>query len=689
MPALSQNDDSRSGGSWLQRLGGLLPGASHATPPAEPTVTRAEIARWLAEAVSGDLTSAMQVAGRPSVAVVRCQFAGFQDDLRQGLEVVLNSGMPCDVLSTWPTDPDEARAAARATIDALNAGRSRIFILPHERALAGFVPSIDAVLALRRFTPTSLAEACRRFYELDAAPPVPDEPWVPLVCPSDLLISSEVSGNPTSAIKDAARSRLRNHDCSEAVRLESLLGLNEVRTWAESLIEDIRDALDPRERCRWADIERAVVFAGPRGVGKTSLSRAVARETGMRWIKASARRWANALDSERWQASGDRPASLQAIESDFDAARQLAPSVMYVEDLGALTPQLAAVVGRVVADGDDLDPVLVIGSATDEDLPDSEILKAGGFEHTVFLPLPSSNLLTTALQQRLSSVPHELTEAQVKQVGRLTLGDTAADLDRHVRKARQVARRSGAQALRFDDLAAAILETPVASARPKVSESELVNTAYHEAGHAVVHYLESAGDELIQYITVVPRRLGGGTALGFVLRTPDEERFSMSRAEGLALIRSLLGGRAAEELLLGREHVTTGAGGSLSSDLAKATGLAKHLIGRCGLGDGGSLIYRPSLVEDAQLDRQTDALLRSQYRKTRELLRMHWHLVAALADRLVAEQELSGDEVRATLSSASRGLRAEASPQPTPAKDVASWSDARAKRGRRVATQPA
>jgi hypothetical protein len=408
-------------GGWLRRLAGMPHKAKKSAGLVPPAVTRNEVALWYAESVADELRAAFRSLGRPGVAILRCQFSGFQDDLRVGLEEVLGDSLSFEVISEWPADVSAVRSATRDTVDSLNAGRSRIFVVPHERVLSLHLPSVDAVLMLGRFTSDSLAEACRRFYDLDSLPSVPDEPWVPLVCPTDLLISSAASGDPIPAIRDIARRRLQAHDCSEAAPLDSLLGLNEVRAWANALLEDIRDARDPQMLCRWADIERAVVFAGPKAVGKTSLSRALARSAGMHWIKVSARRWADAMETERWQSAGERPASVMAIEADFDAARQLAPAVMFIEDLGCLTAELAATVGRVVAEGDDLNPIIVIGSATDVDLPGDALLRAAGFEHTIYLPLPSSTMLATALQERLAHISHRLSVPHARQVGRLAL----------------------------------------------------------------------------------------------------------------------------------------------------------------------------------------------------------------------------------------------------------------------------
>ncbi len=138
-----------------------------------------------------------------------------------------------------------------------------------------------------------------------------------------------------------------------------------------------------------------------------------------------------------------------------------------------------------------------------------------------------------------------------------------------------------------------------------------------------------------------------------MLSSSDDERLSLSRADALALLRTMLGGRAAEEILLGRDRITTGSGGSSSSDLARCTRLASYLIGRCGLGEAGSLIYRPSGVDtDVRLERQVDALIRKQYRLTLGTMRREWPRIAALAEQLLEQQEMSGDAVRAVLAGA-------------------------------------
>ena len=214
MPApLSKKPDSRPGAHrahWLRRL---WPFASRSPSPSEPAITRAEISFWFARQVVPEIEAALHALGRPGVVVLRCRFADFDCDLAAALEVKLGDVLDCDVIAIWPEDPADKRKEVTETVDALNGGRSRIFVLPHERVLSGHLPSVDVVLALPRFTPASLAAACQSFFDLPCAPDVPDEPWVALTCPSDLLISSAASGEPVQAIRGAARTRLREHDC--------------------------------------------------------------------------------------------------------------------------------------------------------------------------------------------------------------------------------------------------------------------------------------------------------------------------------------------------------------------------------------------------------------------------------------------------------------------------------------------
>lgn len=626
----------------------------------EPAVSRAEIAAWYAQQLAPQVRACLDGIGRPGILFVRCPELSFHGDLREALSEVLLQGPACEVLWNLPTESEALREVAHETVNAVNAGRTRVFVGTHEHTLSGVLPVVDAVLRVPRFDPATLSRACQSFYTLSDPPSVPPEPWVRQVGPLDLLVSSEARGDAIAAIRATVLHRLRAHDCSEAMPPESLLGLNEVRTWAMALIDDIRDAIDPEIRCGWADVERAVVFAGPRGVGRASLARAIARATGLHWMCVSARRWTEALESERFQSHGERQASLCAMEHDFEAARGIAPAILFIEDLGSLHPDLAFDLGQQIAAHDAGAPLLVIGGCTDEDLPPDDLLRRALFEHTVYLPLPSAQVLALKLGERLQTIPHRLTEAQCLQVGRLALGGTAQDLDLYIRRAQKIARREGSDPLGFDDLARAILETPDLHARPKISDRDLVETAYHESGHAVVQFLEIAGGQQLQFVTIVPRRRGGRRTLGFVLRQPEEDRVSLSRSEGLAQIRGLLAGLAAEELLRGRENRTAGA----SNDLQVATRLAAHLVGRCGLGDRGSLVSRTTAVEaDPQLAREVDRLLRRQYRQTLGLLRRNWDLVDALARRLLVQQELSGDEARALMHEA----LAQRSSNPAPA----------------------
>ena len=628
----------------------------------EPAVTRSEIAAYFAEQLAPEVRTASAALARPGVFAVKCRFEGFIEDLFEALEQALATASHIDLLSMSSSNVADHAQAMRETLDGLNAGRTRVFVVPHERVLTGVVPAVDGVLTLPRFDPKSLALACQKFFELPAPPEVPNETWVGQVQPVDLLISAAVMGDPIPYVGMAVRRRLQESDCSDAPGLDSLIGLNEVREWAGAVIEDIQDALDPGVRCRWADIERAVLFIGPRGSGRTTLSRAIAREAGLNWHRASARRWAAAFESETWRPAGERRPAFEALEHDFDVARALAPAVLYIEELEFLPDELAAYLGRLIAEPESDSPLFVVGSTADGDIVAKPTLRYAHFEHAVHLPLPSSAILANALRQRLIGVPHSLTDEELMQIGRLALGGTPSDLDRHLRKANKAARRAGGRPLNFDDLAGTIMETPAPGERAKISDDEIRVTAYHEAGHAVMHYLGIRGGREIQYVTIVPRRMGGGVAMGFVARGADEDRYSMTRSEALALVRMFLGGRAAEELLSGADQVTTGSGGSQSSDLAMATSLASYMIGRCGFNASGSLVYKSAPVaEDAELCGEVSALLTQQYADTCALLKTHWHLVEGLASKLVAAQELSGDEVRETLFNASQRH------EPTPA----------------------
>jgi ATP-dependent Zn protease len=242
-------------------------------------------------------------------------------------------------------------------------------------------------------------------------------------------------------------------------------------------------------------------------------------------------------------------------------------------------------------------------------------------------------------QRILKDKPQALTPADFDAVGRLSLGFTGDGVELIVRRALRRARKDGNRPVTKDDLCRCLVQEihgPQAEAQRRLmAEDELRNTAYHEAGHAILQLMHrrSAG---LRYATIVPRENG---TLGFVLPGVDETRNSVTRQDIIETIRVLLAGRAAEEVLGGTDSITSGC----SSDLVQATGYLRYMLTRTGL--NGLLSLDLAFETSPEIRAQAEQILNGEYAQVLALLKRHRTLLDEVARLLIERQEVSGDDL--------------------------------------------
>jgi cell division protease FtsH len=361
-----------------------------------------------------------------------------------------------------------------------------------------------------------------------------------------------------------------------ATTFANVAGIDEVRADLEEMVQFLRS---PHKFERLgAHIPRGALLVGAPGTGKTLLARAVAGEADVPFFHISA--------SELVEIFVGVGAS--RVRALFQKARHLAPAVIFIDEIDAVgrkrTGKAAGHEEReqtlnqllVEMDGFCRSQAVVVLAATNRvDILDPALLRPGRFDRHISVPLPDCAGRQTILALHAARVPlHQ--EVALSHLARLTVGMSGADLASLVNEAALCAARQNLQEVDHACFEQALARMQLGAQRPLVlSEAEQRVIACHEGGHALVaYYLPEAGS--VNGVTILPR----GQSLGVTHLVDQEERSNYSRQALMARIAVGLGGRAAEELIVGREHVTIGA----ENDLRTTTSLAHRMVTRWGMG---------------------------------------------------------------------------------------------------------
>lgn len=611
-----------------------------------PEVTRAEIAEHLARRLVALRDAAKGASRRAWLFAVENPFPDFEHEIAHAYARVVSAGLygggPA-AIAPQPTQPlvmlgaaIEGPAEVETIVHYINHGQDVTVFCPRSWMLPDAIEDmLDATLRLPRFDATTFAAACADFYELDAAPELAgDTDWMRAVVPRDFLLNSAVARDEiVAAVGRTVERRLARYAVDDAFDLDDFSGMQEVRDWASSVVAEIQ--LARTGALGWNEIESRIVLTGGRGVGKTSLTRAIARAAGVRFLETSAASW---LPTEKNPAAG-----FARCQADFDQALGAAPAVFFIDDIDVFAmPQWAPLTGLFLQYLKMLrpdEPLVIVAGAESSERVRFELRRRGALESTLVMPAPGSQVLARMYQRMMHDVPHALTVREFEDVGRLSLGLAGHDVDLIVRRARRRARKDGNRAVTKDDLYRVLSQErfgqQAEGQRRLMAEDELRNTAYHEAGHAILQLMRTRGAGLA-FATIIPRANG---TLGFVLPNVDETRNSATRRDLLETIRVCLAGRVAEELLGGSENVTTGC----SNDLQQATLLVQRMLTRAGF--NGLLSLDLTLESSPELRAEAARILDEEYANVTAALRRHRRLLDRVAGLLIERQEVSGDEL--------------------------------------------
>ncbi|GAB5387813.1 MAG: ATP-dependent zinc metalloprotease FtsH [Alphaproteobacteria bacterium] len=438
---------------------------------------------------------------------------------------------------------------------------------------------------------------------------------------------------------------------------EDVAGVDEAKQELEEVVEFLRD---PHKFQRLGGtIPKGVLLVGPPGTGKTLLARAIAGEANVPFFTISGSDFV-----EMFVGVG-----ASRVRDMFEQGKKNAPCIIFIDEIDAVGRHRGAGLGGgndereqtlnqllVEMDGFEANEGVILIAATNRpDVLDPALLRPGRFDRQVVVPNPDLIGREKILRVHMRKVPLA-SDVDAKVLARGTPGFSGADLANMVNEAALLAARTNKRAVGMDDFEAAKDKVMMGVERRSMvmSDDEKKLTAYHEAGHALIG-LEREDSDPIYKATIIPR----GRALGFVMRLPEADRVSMSRAKLLADLDVTMGGRVAEEIIFGDSKVTTGA----SSDIQQATNIARKMVTEWGMSEklgpmayaapqqevflGHSVTQNQSMAEETarEVDTEIRQIVDTAYQNAHEILNRRLDDLHTLAEALLKYETLSGDEI--------------------------------------------
>ena len=437
------------------------------------------------------------------------------------------------------------------------------------------------------------------------------------------------------------------------VTFRDVAGADEEKEELQEIVEFLRD---PEKYLKLgAHIPKGVLLVGPPGTGKTLLAKAVAGEADVKFLSISGSDFV-----EMYVGVG-----ASRVRDLFLQAKKEAPAIVFIDEIDAVGRQRGSGLGGghdereqtlnqllVEMDGFGSNEGVVVLAATNRvDILDPALLRPGRFDRQVYVGLPDIKGREEILAIHAHNKPLA-EDVDLSQVAKGTPGFTGADLENLLNEAALLAGRQDKMAIdkaAIDEAVIKVIAGPEKHSRV-IPEQERKLTAYHEAGHAVVMRALPQHDPVHQ-ITIVPR----GQAGGMTISLPDEDRSYLSREYMIQQIVSLLGGRAAEQLMLG--DISTGA----SNDIQRATSLARKMVGTYGMSEklgtvafdaGSDEVFigksmghtRPYSEKTAsEMDSEIRAIIDDAYKKAQEILKTYQQQLTEIAEYLLANETMTGD----------------------------------------------
>ena len=445
-------------------------------------------------------------------------------------------------------------------------------------------------------------------------------------------------------------------DGESNVTFDNVAGCDEDKGELEELVEFLKAPKKFTEL--GARIPKGVLLVGPPGTGKTLLAKAVAGEAGVPFFSISGSDFV-----EMFVGVG-----ASRVRDLFEQAKKNAPSIVFIDEIDAVGRRRGAGLGGghdereqtlnqllVEMDGFGINESVIIIAATNRaDILDPALLRPGRFDRQVYVGRPDVKGREAILRVHAKGKPMA-SEVDLKVVAQTTAGFTGADLANLLNEAALLTARDGKKKIDMEEIQKALIKIGVGTEKKTrvISEKEKYITAYHEGGHAILFEVLSELDP-VHSISIIPTGMAGG----YTMPLPGEDRMYMTKMMMEQEIISLLGGRAAEELVI--KDITTGA----SNDIERATSMARDMVTKYGMSEllgpiqfggdndevfigrdwGHARNYGEGVA--ATIDQEVNRIVTDAYREAKRLLQENMEMLHATAKLLVEKEKVTGDEFR-------------------------------------------
>ena len=497
--------------------------------------------------------------------------------------------------------------------------------------------------------------------------------WLSLLLPSLITVGGcflifwlmqNRGGGTNAKMMNFGKSRARmTRDNKE--NFSSVAGLAEEKEDLEQVVDFLRD---PRKYTEvGARIPKGIILVGPPGTGKTLLAKAVAGEANVPFFSLSGSDFV-----EMFVGVG-----ASRVRDLFKQAQENAPCIIFIDEIDAIgktrdsrlggNDEREQTLNQLLSEMDGFDSskgLLVLGATNRPEILDPALLRPGRFDRRVVVERPDLKGRVAILKVHAKDVLMDDT-VDLEAIGLATSGAVGSDLANMINEAAILAVKNGRKAVSQKDLFEAVEVVLVGKEKKDrvMNQKERRIVSYHEVGHALISALQK-NSEPVQKITIVPRTMG---ALGYVMYVPEEETYLKSKQELQDMLVSLLGGRAAEEIVFG--NVTTGA----ANDIEKATAIARAMVTQYGMSGKFGLIGLAQTEDKylsgravlncadetaAQIDQEVMDILKESYDQALAMLKENREVLDKIADFLINRETITGKEFMEILRRTRNGLQA-------------------------------